>query len=394
MNKVIPEEADTNTASKNQLDTDDSDQNTNETSSTEKPNDTTSSDTSFTDQRIGNTTVVDQDTSSVDQQVNKTPTVDQKVDDTITKHQNMKDPSTADQKATQTIIFANDVEPSPEEMARLLVLVRSLLIPRSNLTFITNSSPATTVVKWHNADCSLHEFNLNFSKPEDQGKFGKYLSVCIALSKLRHPNIQQILGYVSQEEEMTKPSPSIVTELLDLTLTKFLTDHKRNEIQTTTHINICYDVARAVSYLHSSKVLHLLIRSDCVLVTRDHHAKLCDITASLLYQCGLNPEAKMVNANYLPPDDEMPPSTSGSKIDIFSTGVLFLQTITHTAPNPVAIDETARTEIERRQDHIDMVHSSHPLLTLIISCISNKPDDRPTDEEMCTFLEASLSAQD
>ena len=326
-----------------------------------------------------------------DHQDNDTLIEDQKVDDTLTKDQKV---STVVDQAKVTI-DQDEVEGFPEELAEHLTFVRPYLIQRSDLTCTENPEGfgTATVVKWFNSDCFLEEFNLDFATPEGKRKFGKYLSICATLSKLRHPNIQQLWGFVSQEKESTKPSSSIVTETLDLTLTELLTNHKCNEIQTTSHIRICYDVARAVSFLHSSKVSHLLIRSDCVLLTRDYHAKLSDVASSLLYQCGLNNSMKMINANYLPPEG-MLPGASGTKIDIFSTGVLFLQIITHVAPNPVPVDATHRTEIQRRQDHIDLVHSSHSLLTLIITCLSGKPVDRPTDEEICNFLETLMSTQD
>ena len=359
-------------------------------------------DTPFMDQRVKDTTVANQqvkDVSSNDQQVNDTSIMDQKADNTVTTDQKVKDAPGVKQN---TNVFTGqgddtpEVEEPPEEINKFLVLVTPFLIPRSDVACSMNSKDfgVTKAAKWcNNTDCSLQEFDLDFTKPENGTKFGKYLSVCAALSKLRHPNIQQLLGFVSQDDDSTKPSASIVTELIDLTLTKLLADHKCNEIQTTTHISICYDVAKAVSYLHLSKISHLLIRSDCVMVTRDYRAKLCDITSSLLYQSGLHSDAEMINANYLPAD-EMLPRAASAKTDTFSIGVLYLQTISHVAPYPVPIDETHNTEIERRQSHIDLVHSSHPLLPLIIICLSNKPDDRPTDEEICSVLEASLSTQD
>ena len=359
-------------------------------------------DAPFMDHSIKDTTIVDQEDNPLTyQQVNDTLAVDQKADDIVTADQKAKDVPTVDKKADDAKVSggqeddAFEVEMSPEEITEHLTLVRQYLIPQSDFTRITKSEGfgTATVVKWHNSDCILQEFNLDFTKPEGKRMFGKYLSTCATLCKLRHPNIQQLWGFVSQEEESTKPSASMITEILDLTLTELLTNHKSNEIQTSTHIGICYDVAKAVSYLHSSKVSHLFIRSDCILLTRDYHAKLGDIASSLLYQCGLNNEMKMINANYLPPD-KMLPGASGTKIDTFSTGVLFLQIVTHAVPNPVPTDETYRTEIQRRQDHIDLVHSSHPLLTLILTCLSNKPEDRPTDEEMCSILEMSMSTQD
>ena len=241
-------------------------------------------------------------------------------------------------------------------------------------------------IKWFSTDCSLQEFNLDFSG-ENKMKYKQYLTVCAMLTKLRHPNIQQLLGFVSEDD--TKPSASIVAELVDLTLTKLLADRKPDDLEASTHISIAYDVAKGVSYLHSLKMTHLLIRSDCVLVTKGYLAKLCDIAESQLYQQGIISLSEPVNANYLPPD-----TTCSSACDTFSIGVLILQIITHTAPNPTPVDEKFLTEIKRRQSQIDLVHSSHPLLILILNCIANKPDDRPTDKEICSFFETALKSQD
>jgi len=309
--------------------------------------------------------------------------------------------SSEDQKPPPNKTVMQDlivVEMSASKISSLLVSLRPYLISQSDLSCCTSPTGSTvrptgtfgtnTTVKWFSTDCSLQEFSLDFSG-ENKVKYGQYLSMCATLSKLRHPNIQQLLGFVSQEEDDTKPSTSIVAELVDLTLTKLLADHTPDDLQTSTHISIAYDVAKGVSYLHSSNMLHLLIRSDCVLVTRGYLAKLCDIADSQLYQYGMNTPSEPVNANYLPPD-----TTHSTACDTFSIGVLILQIITHAAPSPIPISDEFQTEIQRRQAQVDLVHSSHPLLTLILNCLANKPDDRPADKEICSILETSLKSQD
>ena len=323
--------------------------------------------------------------------------MDHKSTDTTTH----KKTSSEDQKAPPNKVATRGPaagEMSAEKISILLVSLRPYLISQSDLsccTSLTESTVSTSstsgtnsTVKWFSTDCSLQEFNLDFSG-ENKVKYGQYLSMCAALSKLRHPNIQQLLGFISQEEDSTKPSTSIVAELVDLTLTKLLADSKPDDLQTTTHISIAYDVAKGVSYLHSSKMLHLLIRSDCVLVTRGYLAKLCDIADSQLYQHGMKSPSEPVNANYLPPD-----TIHSTACDTFSIGVLTLQTITHAEPSPSRIDDEFQTEIQRRQSQIDLVHSSHPLLTLILNCLTNKPDDRPTDKDICKMFETALKSQD
>jgi len=332
--------------------------------------------------------------------------------DTVTDHNSPKSTNTTankktsseDQKAPPNKGIIQDpafVEMSASKISSLLVSLRPYFISQSDLSCCTSPTGSTiptsnitgafgtnATVKWFSTDCSLQEFNLDFSG-ENKAKYGQYLSMCAALSKLRHPNIQQLLGFVSQEEDDTKPSTSIVAELVDLTLTKLLADCTPDDLQASIHISIAYDVTKGVSYLHSSKMLHLLIRSDCVLVTRGYLAKLCDIPDSQLYQYGIMAQSEPVNVNYLPPD-----KTHSTACDTFSIGVLTLQIITHATPSPVPINDEFLTEIQRRQSQIDLVHSSHPLLTLILNCLANKPDDRPADKEICSILETALKSQD
>ena len=51
-----------------------------------------------------------------------------------------------------------------------------------------------------------------------------------------------------------------------------------------------------------------------------------------------------------------------------------------------------RSEVERRKDYIDILigglndDENHPLVVLVKECLANKPEERPTADEVCRRL--------
>lgn len=58
----------------------------------------------------------------------------------------------------------------------------------------------------------------------------------------------------------------------------FLMDH-------VTRISVCYDITRAVAYLHSRNILHRDIKPSNVLIYKNGSAKLCDFGIATYHQC-------------------------------------------------------------------------------------------------------------
>ena len=69
-------------------------------------------------------------------------------------------------------------------------------------------------------------------------------------------------------------------------------------------------------------------------------------------------------------------------MDIFSLGVLMLQMVTCLDPSPSLQGIGIEAEIDRRRDHIKLVSESHPLRTVIISCLENDPDKKPSAKSL------------
>ena len=107
---------------------------------------------------------------------------------------------------------------------------------------------------------------------------------------------------------------------------------------------------------------------------------------------------------YMSPEALGEPPAYTRKLDIFSSGVLHVQLITHKFPDPgprmttVQVGEDSCfavsqvhvevAEVERRMSHIDLIDPTHPLLKIALDCLKDKEGQRPTAEQLCSRLAA------
>ena len=92
----------------------------------------------------------------------------------------------------------------------------------------------------------------------------RFRQECAFLESIRHPNIVQYLGITMDPESRL---PVLLMELLDESLTKML-ERSQNSLAYYVQVDICYDIALAVAYLHSNEIIKLLccVHTVCVCV--------------------------------------------------------------------------------------------------------------------------------
>ena len=230
---------------------------------------------------------------------------------------------------------------------------------------------------------------------------------CRILRELKHPCIVQFLGVVQDPNNLR---PILLMELMHEGLTGFL---ERTAVSLPYHVqvNITYDIALALEYLHGNNILHRDLSSNNILLNAGNRAKVTDFGMS-----------KMVDANphmsrskitqclgtpvFMPPEALRSKPRYSDKLDTFSLGVLIIQIITCTFPTPtdaeiVMEDPSAPTgekivlvpELERRKNDIDRVPSNHALLPIARHCLKDKDKERPTAAQLCWSLEQLKAAQ-
>ena len=228
----------------------------------------------------------------------------------------------------------------------------------------------------------------------------KFDDECRLLSKVRHPNIVLYLATYSDPETTL---PVLLMELCDESLTKFL-ERSSGPLAYHTEVNITHDIALALVYLHSNEVIHRDLTSNNVLMIAGTRAKVTDFGMSKLVSVDPRTLTKCPgNVLYMSPEalDEVPHYTN--QLDIFSLGVLVVQILTRTFPNPkprfevVDVSNDPRfgnssvrvpvAETERRSEHIRLIDDGHPLKKLALNCLQDDEILRPSALELSTVLQ-------
>ena len=233
---------------------------------------------------------------------------------------------------------------------------------------------------------------------------------CQLLSTMRHPNIVQYLGIYHDPDTGL---PALLMELMDDNLTHLL-ERSKQPIPYNIQVNICYDIALALSFLHSNGIIHRDLSSNNVLLIGNVRAKVTDF--GMVRLGDQNPRASQLTFTMCPGTDVfMPPEAVREKpvytekIDCFSFGVITLQIITQKFPEPgnrrqeielnnpdlpCGTYERIVPETERRQNHISLVDSNHTLLQIILDCLKDKDSERPTAKELCDRLETIIEREE
>ena len=251
----------------------------------------------------------------------------------------------------------------------------------------------------------LHDTLFQDNDPGTRNLTSKFLQECQFLSTIKHPSIVQYLGTASDPQSRR---PVLLMELMDESLTRFL-ERLTGPLPYHFQLNICYDVALALAYLHSNAIIHRDLSSNNVLLIGEgSRAKVTDFGMSKLMD--MNPRMTPLTQvpgtpAYMPPEALTTPPHYSSRLDCFSHGVLTLQIITRNFPNPgdaTAIIEDKRfptgrisifiPESERRRKDIDLIEPSHPLLPITLDCLKDRDAERQSADELCGRL-ASLKGE-
>ena len=178
---------------------------------------------------------------------------------------------------------------------------------------------------------------------------------------VRHPNLIQFMGATVEGE------PIILTELMATSLRAVLERRPFNPPQIT---SISLDVARALNYLHLMRpdpIIHRDISSANVLLdpapNNTWRAKVSDYGSANFLQrvATVGPG----NPTYAAPEAN-DPSRQSPKMDVYSYGVLLLETCSRRFP-----DSTDR-------DALFQLVQQPTMVELIRQCLEHDPNRRPT----------------
>ena len=251
----------------------------------------------------------------------------------------------------------------------------------------------------------LHDTMFQDNDPGINRFLERFQQECQFLSTIKHPKIVQFLCTTIDSDS---GMPVLLMELMDESLTRFL-ERFAGTIPYRIQLNICHDVALALSYLHSNSIIHRdLSSNNILLIGAGSRAKVTDFGMSKLID--MNPRMTPLTLCpgrlvYMPPEALTSPPHYSNKLDCFSYGVLTIQIITQNLPDPtdatyIVKDSRYPTgqaaifipEIERRKKDIDLIDPDHPLRPVALHCLKDIETERPSADDLCERL-ASLKRE-
>ncbi|KAG7660081.1 Protein kinase domain [Arabidopsis suecica] len=162
----------------------------------------------------------------------------------------------------------------------------------------------------------------------DSGKSEGITPIVMSLSKIRHQNIAELVGYCSEQGH----NMLVYEYFRNGSLHEFLhlSDCFSKPLTWNTRVRIALGTARAVEYLHeacSPSVMHKNIKSSNILLDADLNPRLSDYGLSKFYLR----TSQNLGEGYNAPEAR-DPSAYTPKSDVYSFGVVMLELLTGRVP--------------------------------------------------------------
>ena len=233
-----------------------------------------------------------------------------------------------------------------------------------------------------------------------------FIRECQHCSALNHPNIVRFMGVYYPKKSST--IPVMIMELMDESLYDYMNKLPKNAWMKKG--SILLDVAEGLSYLHAQKpaVVHRDLSPKNILLKAGKGeipvAKVGDLGVAKIVKADSRATQSVLTkvpgtADFMPPECFEDEPVYGVPLDSFSYGGIMLFVATHQWPTPIAQVKrdlvtkrsVVRTEVERRQKYLDeMTGYAEWLKTLVESCLSDDPSERPTMPAVSKQLKVNI----
>lgn len=245
------------------------------------------------------------------------------------------------------------------------------------------------ISSWRGIQVAVKKFGEDVVADED--KVSAFRDELALLQKMRHPNVVQFLGAVTQSSPMM-----IVTEYLPKgDLREYL--NRKGALKPTKALRFAMDIARGMNYLHEHKeaIIHRDLEPSNILLDDTGHLKVADFGVSKLLKVTKRvKEDKPLTyedsyRRYVAPE-VFRNEEYDTKVDVFSFA-LILQEMIEGYPPFHAKEENDVPKLyaakERPPFKAPAKFYAHGLKELIEECWNDKPTERPSFKQIIPRLE-------
>ncbi|KAI3710096.1 hypothetical protein L2E82_39870 [Cichorium intybus] len=248
-----------------------------------------------------------------------------------------------------------------------------------------------TIVSWRGTQVAVKK--LGDELFTDKEKVRAFRDELELLQKIRHPNVVQFLGAVTQSSPMM-----IITEYLpkgDLRL--FL--KRKGALKPTTALKFAMDIARGMNYLHENKpepIIHRDLEPSNILRADSGHLKVADFGISELFKVTEKVKQEKLMTyhdttwRYVAPE-VFRNEDYDTKVDVFSFALILQEMIEGCQPFfMINEDDVPKAYVNNERPPFNAPSKSyaHGIKELIEECWHENPNERPTFRNIIPRLES------
>lgn len=189
--------------------------------------------------------------------------------------------------------------------------------------------------------------------------------------------------------------PILVMEKMAENLLQYLQPRK-NKLTIPEQLHICLEITQGVAFLHHQKppLVHRDLNNKNIMFSYSGIAKIGDFGQSKLKQNLYLTSTQPGMVLYMPPEALIGGrSIYDESLDIFSLGVLMLEIGTQEPPVQNLAGIGITSELKRRDKDLKKLDKGHPLKPLVVTCLKDKPKDRPKAKEVLKCLDPPVSSR-
>ena len=190
--------------------------------------------------------------------------------------------------------------------------------------------------------------------------------------------------------------PILVMEKMNENLLQFL-QRMKNQLPLSEQLRICQEIAEGVAFLHCQKppLVHRDLNNKNVMFSAKGVAKIGDFGQSKLKQGVYLTSTQPGMVLYMPPEALVGGgSIYDESLDIFSLGVLMLEIGTQEPPVQNLAGIGIVSELKRRDKDLKKLDKEHPVKSVVLLCLKDKPKQRPKVKEVLQCLHLQSMSHD
>ncbi|CAM8971535.1 hypothetical protein QQ045_029269 [Rhodiola kirilowii] len=223
-----------------------------------------------------------------------------------------------------------------------------------------------------------------------EGRFAREVNM---MSRVTHKNLVKFIG-ASKDRLMV-----IVTELLGISLRKYLISIRPEKLELRVALGFALDIAQALDFLHANGIIHRDLKPDNLLLTADHKSiKLADFGLAREESVTEMMTAETGTYRWMAPElystvtlRQGEKKHYNNKVDVYSFGIVLWELLTNRMPFESMSNLQAAYAAAFKHERPSIPEDVPPDLAFIIqSCWVEDPNMRPSFSQVIRMLNAFI----